>query len=59
MKAIRIHVDRFKEHNRKRAAENESLRIMKREIFALQVNRSRPKRSGKDFKVISESRDEQ
>lgn len=59
MKAISFHVERLEENGRNIAAENESMQVTKREIIALQMNYSRPKRSGKATKMIAEGLNEQ
>lgn len=52
LKDMTLHVQRLEEHGRKLAAENESLRVSKRDIIDLQKNRSLLKHLVKATKMI-------
>lgn len=49
-----FHVERLEEENRTLSADNEMIRVTKPEIIDLPMNRSRPKRSTKATKMVSE-----
>lgn len=59
MKALTLHVECREEQGRKRAAKNESLTVLKRQIISLAMNGSCPKQTFKETKLIAESLDEQ
>lgn len=59
MKAKSLRLKRLDEHNMKISAENESIRVTRREIILLPTNRLRPKRFPKATNMAAESLDEQ
>lgn len=54
MKPLKLHVESLEEHSKKPAAENESPRVTKQEIIALQMNSFPPKISKKATKINAE-----